>query len=493
MKNIFWKYTLVLLTLAAVVYCNGDGNETLLPPQIISLDPAANGLAALVDSIIKATFGQNMNSGDASTFVVQGSMSGKLPGTYSGSGSSTLAFDPNNNFKPGEEVEVTLTAGLTSTNRVSLVSPFVYRFLAEVGGTGNSNFVSQGTVMAGGGSRSVTAGDLDGDGDLDLAVANQADNSVTLLLNDGSGSFNEAAGSPVSVGFDPGAVTSGDLDGDGDIDLAVANFFGFDVTVLLNDGSAGFSEAPGSPLPAGNVPFSITTGDLDGDGDLDLAVANENDDNVIILFNDGSAGFSEAPGSPIAVGDEPQSVAAGDLDNDGDLDLAVANFSGDNVTVLLNDGSAGFGEAVGSPVTVDNEPTSVIVGDLDGDSDLDLAVANFSGDNVTVLLNDGGAGFSEAAGSPIAAGNGPFSITRGDLDGDGDLDLATANFAGFIDNATVLLNDGSARFSEAAGSPFVVGSDPFSITTGDLDGDGDLDLAVANIFSNDVTLLQNQP
>jgi hypothetical protein len=275
--------------------------------------------------------------------------------------------------------------------------------------------------------------------------------------------------------------------------LAVANFFGFNVTVLLNDGSAGFSEAPGSPLAAGNVPFSITSGDLDGDGDLDLTVANENDDNVTVLLNDGSAGFSEAPGSPFLVGDEPLSVTAGDLDDDGDMDLAVANFSGDNVTLLLNDGSGSFNEAAGSPFLVGDEPISIAAGDLDGDGDMDLAVANQADDNVTLLLNNGSAVFNAAAGSPIATGNGPFSITTGDLDGDADLDLATANPGGFPDTATVLLNDGSAVFSEAAGSPIVVGGDPFSITSGDLDGDGDLDLALANVFGDNVTVLENQP
>ena len=192
-KNSFWKCPLVLLISFLVAFCDGgsgSGNRSS-EPQIISLDPEANALAASADSIIMSTFNRNMNSGDTNTFVVHGSMSGKLPGNYSGDGTTTLSFDPNNIFKPGEEAEVTLTAGLTDTNGVSPVSPLVYRFLIGVNGTGNANFVSTAIFAVGDIPRSLTAGDLDGDTDLDLAVANQNSFDVTVLLNDGSGGFSE--------------------------------------------------------------------------------------------------------------------------------------------------------------------------------------------------------------------------------------------------------------------------------------------------------------
>jgi hypothetical protein len=421
-----WKYPLFLLISVLVAFCNGGGEDGSSEPQVISLDPEANALAALADSIIMATFSQSMNSGDSSTFVVHGSMSGKLPGTYSGGGSATLAFDPNNIFKPGEEVEVTLTAGLTATDGVSLASPLVYRFLTEVGGTGNANFVSTAIFAVGDTPRSLTAGDLDGDADLDLAVANQNGFDVTVLLNDGSGGFSEAAGSPVAVGNQPRDITTSDFDGDEDLDLAVANFFDNNVTVLLNDGSAGFSEAAGSPFSVGVLAASLTTGDLDGDGDLDLTVVNLNDNNVTVLLNDGSAGFSEAAGSPFSVGNLPQAITTGDLDGDGDLDLIVTDTSGPSLTVLLNDSDGDFSEAPGSPIVVGAGPLSLTAKDLDGDGDLDLTMTNRADNNVTVLLNDGSAGFSEAAGSPFSVGNLPQAITTGDMDEDGDLDLAVA-------------------------------------------------------------------
>jgi hypothetical protein len=491
-KNPVWKCTLVVLISVLVAFCDGgsgSGNHSSTP-QVISLDPEVNDVAVLLDSNIMATFNQNMNSGDSSTFSVHGSMSGKLLGTYSGDGTAVLTFDPNNIFKPGEEVEVTLTAGLTATDGVSLASPLVYRFLTEVNGTGNANFVSAAIFAVGDTPRSLTAGDLDGDADLDLAVANQNGFDVTVLLNDGGGGFSEAAGSPVAVGNQPRDITASDFDGDEDLDLAVANFFDNNVTVLLNDGNAGFGEAAGSPFSVGALAASLTTGDLDGDGDLDLTVVNRNDNNITVLLNDGSAGFSEAAGSPFSVGNLPQAITTGDLDGDGDLDLIVTDTSGPSLTVMLNDGDGDFSEAPGSPILVGAGPLSLTAKDFDRDGDLDMGVANFFDNNVTVLLNDGTGGFSEALGSPVATGSEPDSLTAGDLDEDEDLDLTMTNRAD--NNITVLLNDGSAGFSEAAGSPFSVGNLPQAITTGDLDEDGDLDLAVA-IPNTNLELLINQP
>jgi len=206
-------------------------------PEITNLNPAANARAVPVSADITVTFDQIMNTGDGSNFVVDGSLSGKLVGTYSGGATTTLGFNPDNDFKSGEEIEVTLTSGLTSIAAASLDPAFVYRFRAAVTDTGsNANFVSAGTVMVRNEPSSITAGDWDGDGDLDLAVVNSFTDNVTVLLNDGSGGFSEAVGSPIAVGLGarPVSVTAGDWDGDGDLDLAVVNSFTDNITVLRN-------------------------------------------------------------------------------------------------------------------------------------------------------------------------------------------------------------------------------------------------------------------
>ncbi len=251
-----------------------------------------------------------------------------------------------------------------------------------------------------------------------------------------------------------------------------------------------FTQPAGSPVGAGTTPISVAVGDFNGDGTNDLAVANLNSGNVTILLGDGNGGFTNALGSPVGAGIGPQSVAVGDFDGDDMSDLAVANFDSGNVTILLGDGSGGFSQPAGSPVGAGSFPYSVAVGDFNSDDKPDLAVANFSSGNVTILLGDGNGGFSQPAGSPVGAGVGPQSVAVGDFDGDGRPDLAVANDT-TLGTVTILLGDGSGGFSQPTGSPVSAGSAPVSVTVGDFNSDGKPDLAVANFDSGNVTILLN--
>ena len=145
---------------------------------------------------------------------------------------------------------------------------------------------------------------MNGDGHLDLAVANSA-LDVTILLGDGTGDITEAATSPEHLREQPLATAVDDFNGDGNPDLALANSLPREVTILLGDGSGDFTEAPTSPEDAGEGPFAIAVGDFNGDGNLDLAVANRYSDDITILLGDGNGDFTEAPGSPLAAGDVP--------------------------------------------------------------------------------------------------------------------------------------------------------------------------------------------
>jgi hypothetical protein len=343
---------------------------------------------------------------------------------------------------------------------------------------------------AGAAPYSVVATDFDGDGDRDLAVSNAHANNVTILKNAGEGNFFEPASSPEATGAFPALLAAADLDGDGDQDLAVDNGNSNDVTILKNHGTGNFFEAGSSPEAAGGGPEQVAAADLDGDGDQDLAVANFESDDVTILKNAGAGNFFEAGSSPEAAGDGPASVVAADLDADGDQDLVTSNATSNDVTILKNGGAGHFFESTSSPEATGGFPRSVVVADLDGDGDLDLATANSQSDDVTILKNAGGGHFFEPGSSPEAAGDSPRSVAAADFDGDGDRDLAVAN-----DNSndvTVLENDGGGHFTEAASSPNPAGFEPSSVADADLDGDGDIDLAVANFSSHNVTILENR-
>ena len=288
----------------------------------------------------------------------------------------------------------------------------------------------------------------------------------------------------------PESAAVGDFNGDGKLDLALANYYGQTVSILLGDGKGNFTLA--SSPPAGIYADSVAVGDFNGDGKLDLAVANQCaagtcglPSTVSILLGDGTGNFTPAP-SP-AVGYQPMSVAMGDLNGDGNLDLVVANRCGNDescqspgtVSILLGDGKGNF--SLASSVATDGAPWSVAVGDFNGDGKLDLAIANAAGDTVSILLGDGTGNFNLAS-SP-ATGSYPRSVAVGDFNGDGKLDLAVANY--FSNTVSVLLGDGTGNFTLAS-SP-AVGIEPQSVAVGDFNGDGKLDVAVANWWGNNYT------
>jgi hypothetical protein len=296
---------------------------------------------------------------------------------------------------------------------------------------GSGNFAEPASSPEDAGSfpDAVAAGDVNGDGVADLVVSNQVSDDVTVLVNTGTGNFRERASSPEPAGDTPASVAIADVDGDTDGDLVVTNVLSTaNVTILKNNGSGNFAEPASSPESAGSNPVSAAVEDLDGDGDVDLAVANQQSQHVSIHANNGSGNFSQLPTSPEFVGLFPQGISAVNIDGDADLDLAVANQGSNDVTILRNNGSGDFTEKAASPEQVGMRPLNPPgVGDFDDDGDSDLAVSNSDDDNVTILENSGSGNFVRPDTSPEAAGDGAGSIAVGDLDGDGDPDLAVAN------------------------------------------------------------------
>jgi len=289
--------------------------------------------------------------------------------------------------------------------------------------------------------QSVAIGDVDGDGKPDLAVANNTDNTVSVLRNTSTaGAVSFATKVDYATSIRPLSVAIGDVDGDGKPDLATANLNNNNVSVLRNTGTAGtVSFATKIDYATGNRPFLVAIGDVDGDGKPDLATANYSDNTVSVLRNTSTAGtVSFATKVDYATGINPYSVAIGDVDGDGKPDLAVANNGSNTVSVLRNTGTAGtLGFAAKVDYGTGSIPYSVAIGDVDGDGKPDLAVANYSDNTVSVLRNTGTAGALGFA-TKVDYGTGirPNSVAIGDVDGDGKPDLAVANF--FTSNVSVL-------------------------------------------------------
>src|SRR2546426_619926 len=285
------------------------------------------------------------------------------------------------------------------------------------------------------------------------------------------------------VGFNPASVAVGDFNGDGKRDLAVANYNSSTVSVLLGDGNGTFQ--PAVTLAVGANPLAVAVGDFNRDGKLDLVVANSDSSTVSLLRGNGDGTFQAAQN--FATGSRPWSVAVADFNGDGRPDLAVANFGSTNVSVLLNNGAGGFQAAV-TLETLGVAPDGIVAGDVNGDGRQDLVVANATSNTFSVLLGNGDGTFQGPRTFP--AGNGPVAVAVADFDGDGNLDLAVANYgsgcAGYMCDTTsnvvsILWGDGRGNFS--APQPLLAGIGPNSVAVGDFNGDGRLDLAVANYRS----------
>jgi len=267
---------------------------------------------------------------------------------------------------------------------------------------------------------SIFCADLDGDGDLDLAVTNAWSNNVSILKNNGDGTFQPKV--DYAAGEYPCSIFCADLDGDGDLDLAVGNSWSHTVSILKNNGDGTFQPKVDYSVYS---PLFIFCADLDGDGDLDIAVANYAIYSVSILKNNGDGTFQ--PEVDYEVSGEPWSIFCADLDGDGDLDIAVANVFNRNVSILKNNGDGTFQPKV--DYATGESPQSIFCADLDSDTDLDLAVANYESGNVSILKNNGDGTFQPKVDYSVYR---PLFIFCADLDGDGDLDLALASESGVI-------------------------------------------------------------
>ena len=446
----------------------------IIPPQITNFAPPSNTHNTSQNTNISATYDQNIDPTfvTTQTFAVHAMQTGQLLEAYSVN-SGQVIFDPSTNLKSGELVQVSVTTGIQNEDGVGAESPKVWEFRTAVS-NGGASFTDSGQRLGDATSLSSALGDLDGDGDLDAIVVNCCDSpGNSVWVNDGTSVYTNSG--QILGNASSRYVALGDLDGDGDLDAFVAvNGAGTPSnSVWINDGTSRFA-SNGQALGSSDS-YAVALGDLDGDGDLDAFVSNFVSQPNKVWVNDGYGQFSDS-GQNLG-NSSSRHVVLGDVDGDSDLDAYISNHAQNN-RIWLNNGSGIFTD---SGQTLDNsESHAAVLGDLDGDGDLDAYIANMdvnnSGADNRVEFNNGSGIFSD---SGQRLGNNPSSsLAIGDLDGDGDLDIFVGNSSGHDTADVVWLNDGAGSFARRSQEIGDISSQ--SVALGDIDSDGDLDAFIAN-------------
>ena len=356
-----------------------------------------------------------------------------------------------------------------------------------------SDFAPKQDFATGDKPQSIAMGDLDGDGKPDLAIVNRQAGTVSILRNTGTtGAVSFAVKIDFPVGANPSSVALGDLNGDGKLDLAVANNVTNDVTVYRNAGTPGFINFTYiADVPVEAEPWGLAIRDMDADGKADLITTSLGTNKVSVYRYTGNiATFSFGPGQHFATSLAPYLLAVGDLNDDGRPDLVVPNYFSASVSVLLNQSTPGSLSFQTNSYATASSPTQVALGDIDDDGFTDIVVANRGSSSISALLNSGIGSFS--AKTDFAAGNNPEGVSVADLNGDGKADVATVNLGSnttsvFVNNSTV----GTINFR--ARVDFATGSQPTALAAGDLDADGRCDIVATNTANNSVSIFRNTP
>ncbi|CAF4566284.1 unnamed protein product, partial [Rotaria socialis] len=336
----------------------------------------------------------------------------------------------------------------------------------------------------------ITTADFNNDRYLDTAVTLFQSNSISILLGYDNGSFDLMETISTGLNSRPNALTAYDFNKDRSLDIAVVNYGTQEILILRGYGNGTFLNVTRYPTGNGSDPTSIILADINNDNHVDMIVSNHHTSCIGILLGRDNFTFDSIATYSIGSLAKPRSVAVGDFDNDGQLDIVVANYGANTVTVFLGYVKGNFTSQISYSAGVQPWPSCVIIGDFNRDNQLDIATSNFNINNVGILLGYGNGSFSNVTTYSTGDGSSPRFIGAGDFNNDSILDIAVANYGS---NDFVILfgvDDGSFLCGNSYGTGQA--SAPRALAVGDFNGDNRLDVAVINSALNSISIfLQN--
>lgn len=428
-------------------------------------------------STIQIFFSSMLQTVPAGAVRVAGTMSGLHTGSVLVQDNLITWTNLSEPFFAGEMVSVNLSRTILEAGGGPLTGGYYFCFTIA-SGAGSMSWSTRRGFGAADIPYFIHGGDLDNDGEADIAAPNEGTGDVSVFLNQGSGTFSTHA--EFDVGTKPSSIFGEDFDNDGDQDLATADIISSTMSVLKNNGDGSF--APATTYSAGVTTRQIHGGDFDGDNLVDLCTTSFASDEIYLWINQGGGNYGL--GIPFnQVSDGPFAIRTGDLNRDGHLDIAVACQNADSLTVLQNNGVGVF-TRVGT-YRIADLPWCLNGNDFDGDGDMDLvSVASFA-NRIVVLINNGTGAFPTR--NLSTTGSFPLGVYCADLDGDGDIDATSSNYSG--GTVGVYRNGGTGLLTLQATLPCELsGSYAWAH---DLDGDSDLDLSVVDEEADSLFVFYN--